>query len=284
MSAVETAARRTERAQSRRHQGACAWKLSTEPALGFAAPLFTNAPTPTSVKGEDLSAAGAYIDAEVRVGDVLEASAPRGDFTLRPGDGPVVLLSAGIGATPVLAMLHALAAARSLREVWWIYGARNGGEHPFATETRALLAALPRSHSHICYTSPGLADRAEVYFDAHGRLNLRALQDLGAAPEADFYICGPTAFMGDRTADLAVWGVAARRIHTEVFGTGPSMTPGVAAAAHRAPHLPEGRPARDRWSPSRAAASMSAGIQRSTASSNAPRRAMCPCDTRRCAM
>src|SRR5271167_3526162 len=90
-----------------------------------------------SVKREIQGAAGAYIDAEVRVGDVVEASAPRGNFTLGAGDGPVILLSAGIGATPVLAMLHALAAAASPREVWWIYGARNGGEHPFAAETRA---------------------------------------------------------------------------------------------------------------------------------------------------
>ena len=195
-----------------------------------------------SVKRESFGAAGAYIDAAVRVGDVIEASAPRGDFTLRPGDGPVVLLSAGIGATPVLAMLHALSVAGSPREVWWIYGARNGNEHPFATEARALLGALPRSHSHICYTSPAPADRPGIHFDAHGRLNLRVLQELGVMRDADFYICGPTAFMGDLTAGLAAWGVATRRIHTEFFGAGPSRTPGIAAAPPRAPHPPQ-RPA-----------------------------------------
>jgi ferredoxin-NADP reductase len=137
-------------------------------------------------------------------------------------------------------MLHALAAAKSPREIWWIHGARNGGEHPFATEARALLGALPRGHSHICYTSPGPADRPGVHFDGPGRLNLHAVQELGVMRDADFYICGPTAFMGDLTAELAAWGVAARHIHTEVFGTGPSMTPGVAVAARRAPHLPEG--------------------------------------------
>ena len=73
-----------------------------------------------SVKRETHGAVGAYIDAEVRVGDMLEASAPRGNPTLGPGGGPVILLSAGIGATPVLAMLHALAATASPREVWWL--------------------------------------------------------------------------------------------------------------------------------------------------------------------
>jgi ferredoxin-NADP reductase len=193
-----------------------------------------------SVKRETHGAAGAYIDAEVRVGDVLDASAPRGNFTLEPGDGPVILLSAGIGATPVLAMLHALAVAASPREVWWIYGARNGGEHPFAAETHSLIKALQRSHSHICYSAPGLADRPAVDFNSHGRLDLRVLHELGVPRDADFYLCGPTAFMSDLAVGLAAWGVAARRIHTEMFGSGPSKTPGIAAAAPRPPHLPDG--------------------------------------------
>ena len=197
-----------------------------------------------SVRRETHGAAGAYIDAEVRVGDVLEASAPRGNFTLGPGDGPVILLSAGIGATPVLAMLHALAAAASPREVWWIYGARDGGEHPFAAETRALLKGLPRSRIHICYSAPGPADRPGVDFNTPRRLDLRVLQELGVPRDADFYLCGPTAFMSELIADLAAWGVATHRIHTEIFGSGPSKTPGVAAAAPRPPHLPDGQ-----WAP-----------------------------------
>jgi ferredoxin-NADP reductase/MOSC domain-containing protein YiiM len=193
-----------------------------------------------SVKREPRGAAGAYIDTRVQVGDVLDASAPRGGFTLAPGDGPVILLSAGVGATPVLAMLHALAAAASPREVWWIYGTRDGGEHPFAAETRALLDALPRSHSHIRYSSPGPDDRRAVDFDAPGRLGVNVLQELGVPHDADFYLCGPPAFMGDLTAALTSWGVAAGRLHTEIFGSGPSKTPGVAAASRRPPHLPEG--------------------------------------------
>jgi ferredoxin-NADP reductase len=193
-----------------------------------------------SVKRETHGAAGAYIDTQVKVGDVLEVSAPRGNFTLGPGDGPVILLSAGIGATPVLAMLHALAAEASPREVWWLHGARNGGEHPFAAETRTLLGALPRSHSHICYSLPGPEDRPAVDFDAPGRLNMPVLENLGVPRDAHFYLCGPTAFMSDLAAALAAWGVTSDHIHTEIFGSGPSKTPGVAAVAPKPPHMPDG--------------------------------------------
>ena len=106
-----------------------------------------------SVKRESHGAASVYVDDELEIGDVVQASAARGSFALRPGATPVVLLSAGIGATPVLAMLHALAAEASMREIWWLYGARSGREHPFAEETRMLLKALPHSHSHVVPSS-----------------------------------------------------------------------------------------------------------------------------------
>ncbi|HEX9168671.1 MAG TPA: MOSC domain-containing protein, partial [Roseiarcus sp.] len=78
-----------------------------------------------SIKREPSGAAGAYVETRLKLGDVIDASAPRGSFTLKQGDGPVILLSAGIGLTPVLAMLHALAAGGSRREIWWVHGARN---------------------------------------------------------------------------------------------------------------------------------------------------------------
>ena len=85
-----------------------------------------------SVKNELKGIGSSYLCNRMREGDVLDVSAPRGSFTLRPGEGPVVLLSAGVGATPVMSMLHTLAAEKSQREVWWIHGARNRGDHPFA--------------------------------------------------------------------------------------------------------------------------------------------------------
>src|SRR5271155_2678920 len=92
-----------------------------------------------SVKRETNGVVSSYLFDHERVGDILDVSAPRGGFLLRSGDAPVVFLSAGIGATPVLAMLHSLSSAASRREVWWIYGARDRSEHPFAKESRGLL-------------------------------------------------------------------------------------------------------------------------------------------------
>jgi ferredoxin-NADP reductase/MOSC domain-containing protein YiiM len=193
-----------------------------------------------SIKREPHGAAGAYIETQVRVGDVLDISAPRGSFTLGSGDVPVVLLSAGVGATPVLAMLHALAAGASSREIWWIYGARDGGEHPFAAEARTLLEALPGSHSHVRYSSPGPTDRPALDFDAAGHLNVSVLRELSVPRDADFYLCGPPRFMSEFTSGLQTWGVAAPCIHTEIFGSGPSRTPGVAETPHPPPHPPKG--------------------------------------------
>lgn len=193
-----------------------------------------------SVKREAHGTAGAFIDDKLQTGDIVQTSAARGAFTLRPGDRPVVLLSAGIGVTPVLAMLHALSAEASTREVWWLHGTRNGHEHAFAEEARGLLDSLPNHHSYVYYSSPAPEDQLNVDFDVAGRLSMQALQKLGLPNNADFYICGPSMFMSDLTAGLAGLGVASAQIHTELFGAGPSITPGIAASPRGLPHPPSG--------------------------------------------
>ena len=193
-----------------------------------------------SIKQELNGVASTYVHNQVKVGDVLDVSAPRGSFTLRPGDRPVVLLSAGVGATPVLAMLHALAAGASPRQVWWLYGARNRDDHPFAQEARGLVHALPHSRSRILYSRPGPDDRLGLEFNATGRLGIPVLDELGVPRDADFYLCGPSAFLQDLSAGLAAWSVAGDRVHREIFGPGESMTPGVTDAPVRPVHAPAG--------------------------------------------
>jgi ferredoxin-NADP reductase/MOSC domain-containing protein YiiM len=193
-----------------------------------------------SVKLEVNGKGSSFLHTRIRNGDVLEVSAPRGSFTLQPGEGPVVLLSAGIGATPVLAMLHALAASKSPREVWWLYGARNAAEHPFAREARDLAAMLPRVRSFVAYSRPAPGDRLGADYDAPGRLSLEVLQRLGVPRQADFYLCGPPAFLRGFTKDLSTWGVASGRLHQEVFGPEESVTPGISKAPARPPHPPAG--------------------------------------------
>jgi len=195
-----------------------------------------------SVKREPHGAGSQFICSQVRAGDVLEAAAPRGTFTLRPGQEPVLLISAGVGATPVLAMLHALAAAKSGRDIWWLHGARNRAEEPFAAESGSLLKTLASGHRHICYSHPGPDDVLGRDYQTTGRLSAAVLADLDVPRSADAYICGPAGFMADVSAALVGLGVDGSRVHTEIFGAAPSQTPGIAPVATRPPHPPAGQP------------------------------------------
>jgi ferredoxin-NADP reductase/MOSC domain-containing protein YiiM len=177
----------------------------------------------------------------IHVGDMLQVSAPRGSFTLAEGDNPVALLSAGIGATPVLSMLYSLA-SNARREVWWCYGARSGSEHPFAAEAQKLLADLPHSRSFIAYSQPSEGEQQGTDYNARGHLALSLLQPLQLPQAADFYLCGPPAFLTELTAGLQSWGVPYSRIHSETFGTESAVTPGIAAATPKTPHPPAGSP------------------------------------------
>ncbi|MFJ4030679.1 MULTISPECIES: MOSC and FAD-binding oxidoreductase domain-containing protein [Streptomyces] len=194
-----------------------------------------------SVKVEPHGAASNALRAHIRAGDRLEAAAPRGTFCLADGDNPVVLLSAGVGATPVLAMLHALARDRSTRQVWWLHGARDGTEHPFARESRDLIASLPDARAAVYYSKPTSADRLGVDYAAAGRLSPELVRRLALPTDADAYLCGPAAFMEGVTAALVDLGLDAARVHTEIFGSGAAITPGIKGAASApAPHLPPG--------------------------------------------
>lgn len=196
-----------------------------------------------SVKVEPHGAAGNELRSHLRVGDRLEAAAPRGTFCLADGDNPVVLLSAGVGVTPVLAMLHALAREHTGRRVWWLHGARDGTEHPFARESRRLLASLPDARYLVYYSRPGPSDRPGVDYTEAGRLSAEAVRGLGLPVDADAYVCGPTVFMDSLTAALRDCGLAASRVHTESFGAGPAVTPGITRpSATTAPHRPAGPP------------------------------------------
>jgi hypothetical protein len=150
-----------------------------------------------------------------------------------------VLISAGVGATPVLAMLHVLSAARSARQVWWLHGARRSAEHAFQHETDALLDQLPDAHRIVCYSHPEPNDRG---FDLAGRLTAGVLDQAGVPTDADFYLCGPRPFMDEMAAGLTARGVAPDRVSTEIFGPSDPQTPGVVGAPERAPHAPAGEP------------------------------------------
>jgi ferredoxin-NADP reductase/ferredoxin len=192
-----------------------------------------------SVKIEPNGTAGNYLREHLRMGDRLDVSSPRGSFVLQPGERPIILLSAGIGATPVLAMLHALAAARSARQVIWLHTARDGQHHPFAGEVRSLIQTLTNGHNYVCYTRPDPIDKKGEDFNAKGRFSRSVFDELGLPQEADVYLCGPTRFMADMKEALTASGVAPERIHIEIFNGGESMTPGIVGATTQAPHPPD---------------------------------------------
>ena len=194
-----------------------------------------------SVKGELNGIGSSFLCNRAREGDRLDVSAPRGIFTLLPGQNPVVLLSAGVGATPVMSMLHKLAAERSQREIWWIYGARNRVDHPFAEESRSLLKQLTRGRGYIMYSRPTAIDQVGADFDAPGHVDAALLERIGVSQGSDFYLCGPASFLQNMRDGLRNWGVLAGNVHTEIFGSLEAVTPGMAQVDHT-PHLPQGPP------------------------------------------
>ena len=195
-----------------------------------------------TVKREPDGAASSYLHTRLAVGDQLDIGAPRGTFILDQSDAPVLLISAGIGATPVLAMLHALKDERSDREVWWLHGARSSRDQSFSAEAKALLAALPNESAHVYYSRPGPNDVEGRDYDAPGRLTSAVVTGLDPPRDAQAYLCGPTPFMDEISAGLAALGIDASRIHTEPFGPAAALTPGIAATAARTPHPPAGKP------------------------------------------
>jgi len=194
-----------------------------------------------SVKHEPHGITSGYLTTRLRPGTVLEVAAPRGEFVYAGGVGPVLLVSAGIGLTPVLSMLHELAAQGSKREVWWIHGARGPLEHPLAAEAHELLTSLPDAHEHVFYS----AATPEELRHAHatpGRLTKDRLLALSVPADATAYVCGPALFMTDMRQALTEAGIDPAHIRTELFGTLGAINPGLTDHPARAPHPPQGPP------------------------------------------
>jgi len=182
-----------------------------------------------SVKGETHGAVSPYLQGTLRTGGTLDVAPARGEFLLSDGTDPILLISAGIGVTPVLAMLHRLAVDHDPREVWWIHTAHDPSQHAFAGEVRDLLAGLRNAKEHIFYS-------------VDTRLTPAALDGLGAPLEADAYVCGPESFMDDIASGLVDSGMKPDRVRRELFASRLAINPGVTDATRRKPHPPEGPP------------------------------------------
>ncbi|MGW2205945.1 globin domain-containing protein [Streptomyces sp. NPDC001774] len=161
------------------------------------------------VDGDPAGEVSTWLHEHARVGDTVEVSAPFGDLVLPEGEGPLLLASAGIGSTPMLAMLDHLATTGSHRPVTVVHADRSPADHAHREELRRLVGALPNGSLHLWYEQPGAADARRGHADV-------TTLDLPAGVTA--YLCGPLPFMRQVRGDLLAGGVAASAVHYEVFG------------------------------------------------------------------
>lgn len=171
-----------------------------------------------SVKREPLGLASGHLHDAVELGAIIESRRPAGDFMMTCSVCPLVLVSAGIGVTPMVSILRAVAKQGGNRPVWFVHGARDGRHHPLAQEVRDIVAGREGFVSHTAYSRPRRDDRIGEHFDSEGRVTGTLLGGLGAPENAHYFLCGPVAFMAGIQADLEHRGVCAERIHTETFG------------------------------------------------------------------
>jgi ferredoxin-NADP reductase len=187
-----------------------------------------------AVKREANGAGGIYMHEQVRAGDVLEISAPRGTFTLSEGKGPLVLLSAGVGVTPLLSILYQVARRDPDRVLWWIHSCRNGAYQAFREEVRSLGMRLSAFHRVVIYSSPNDGELCGFDYDIKGHLDLQELQAMQLPAESECYLCGPPGYLYNIIAALKAIGVAGNKIKSELFGSYSEPT----AGGGKPPHLP----------------------------------------------
>lgn len=160
-----------------------------------------------------------WLHQHVQVGDVLSVSAAFGDFQPRLDDSaPLVLISAGVGVTPMLSVLAELAARGSQRPLYWLYACRDGRHHVLRQAADAALAQLPQARRQVCYQQPQASDRLGADYQHGGLLDLRQAPLPAELSQGDYYLCGPAAFMRAQWQTLLALGAPAARIHREVFG------------------------------------------------------------------
>ncbi len=171
-----------------------------------------------SVKLEPLGLASRHLHDHVERGAFINARRPAGDFVMSCENCPIVLVSAGIGVTPMVSMLHALAAEGEGRPIVFVHGARDGGHHALAREVRELANSRDGIRLHVAYSQPRPKDEIGRDYDSEGRIGGRLLARLIDQPEAQYYLCGPTRFMADVQTELERCGVPIGNVHTESFG------------------------------------------------------------------
>lgn len=171
-----------------------------------------------SIKRESQGIASRFLHDELEIGDRISARRPSGDFVVPCSNCPLVLVSAGVGLTPMLAILHAAASAGRERPVWYVHGARNGAQHALKSEVDELVRGQANFTAHIRYSRPNDDDRLGADYHATGRVSAQTLLELNAGHDAHYLLCGPARFLSDIKTGLEAADVPAGNIHFETFG------------------------------------------------------------------
>jgi nitric oxide dioxygenase len=165
-----------------------------------------------------------YLHDQGGPGTVLRVSAPAGDFFLdEQNPRPLVLLSGGVGLTPILSMLDTLVAEGDQRDIWYVHAALSGRHHAMKQHLKEVVANHPGVRSVIFYEFPTSADVAGQDYDQPGRITMDWLKETVPMPEADFYFCGPKGFMRMLAIGLRALDVPDERIHLEFFGPAEAL-------------------------------------------------------------
>ncbi len=173
-----------------------------------------------SVKAEPEGAVSNFLHGKSE-GATLEVGPPCGEFFLdlsEHHERPLVLLSAGVGITPLLAMLESVVAERPDRKVVFIHGSLHGKTHAFADHVREIAAQNDNVSAHMRYSDPSEEDRAEKRFDSTGYIDAELIESLVPGRDCDYFFCGPKPFMTSIYRQLLAWGIPGTQVHFEFFG------------------------------------------------------------------
>ncbi|MEQ4451086.1 NO-inducible flavohemoprotein [Kosakonia sp. YIM B13605] len=172
-----------------------------------------------AVKREAGGQVSNWLHNSAKVGDIVHLAAPAGDFFIDvQSDTPVTLISAGVGQTPMLAMLDSLSKSQHAAQVNWFHAAMNGEVHAFADEVSRLGASLNHFYQHIWYQQPAAAEANSGRYHSEGLMDLHTLEGKFSDPAMQFYLCGPVGFMQFVAKQLVALGVNKDSIHYECFG------------------------------------------------------------------
>jgi len=179
-----------------------------------------------------------YFHDRVQVGDTLELRAPGGHFHLDPkATEAVALIGAGIGITPLVAMLDAIILSSVKRDVYVLFGFRNGETQPFKEHLQKLASTHANLHLQVCYTAPLETDVLHHDYHHRGRVTFDRVRELVPSSQQRFYVCGPSSMMNELVPALCAWGVRDEHVHFEAFGPSSARRNGASATA-RAPSEP----------------------------------------------